>query len=260
MLLTAWGVGYKFSDPASADRERRASRLAGDRDRAAVPLDDRLDDREAQPAAAGRPPAARVIDLVEPLEHVRQVLGRDAAPRVDHRQLDAGPARAARRDRSCRRAGVWRSALATRLLERLIEADRIGRQLVGVRRRRARAASARPAPASRSCRCTTEREHPADVEHLRLERRHAVLVARQVEQVHHDALEPPRLAAHGVEIAPPGRRRRARRRASRACRGSRASSSAACAARARCRPASGAAAGRRSAARRCAPSARRPCG
>jgi hypothetical protein len=49
------------------------------------------------------------------------------------------------------------------------------------------------------------REYAPDVEHLHLERRHAVLVAREVQQVHHDPLEPPRFAAHRLEVAPPRR-------------------------------------------------------
>ena len=78
----------------------------------AVTFDDRLDDRQAQPAAAvaGGPAG---VHLVEPIEDVRQVIGGDAAALVGHRQTHgavAAPRRAA--PRCCRRgrgAGRWRT-------------------------------------------------------------------------------------------------------------------------------------------------------
>src|SRR5207253_8667321 len=82
-------------------REREGEREGGalahgalDRDLAAVRLDDRLDDVEAQP----EPRLARgagILDvphLVEAVEDLLQVLGRDSGPAVLHRdEQEAGP-------------------------------------------------------------------------------------------------------------------------------------------------------------------------
>jgi hypothetical protein len=54
------------------------------RDRPAVTLDDRLDDRQAEPAAAGR--LARGVGLVEAIEDQRQVLDRNPGSAVSDSQ------------------------------------------------------------------------------------------------------------------------------------------------------------------------------
>src|SRR5688572_4100957 len=66
--------------------ERRAAvRRVGGADRAAVPLDDRANDRQAEPAARGaRGRGPGLIHLVEAIEDVGQVLRRDAGPVVAH--------------------------------------------------------------------------------------------------------------------------------------------------------------------------------
>ena len=66
-------------------------------------------------AAAARSVGARFVHLVEPLEHVREVLRRDAAARVGHRQAHRVVDRPLARISTVPPAGVWRSALATRL-------------------------------------------------------------------------------------------------------------------------------------------------
>src|SRR5215213_11854229 len=54
------------------NHEGRPSRLAGDRDRAAMTLDDGLDDRQAE-AAAGQPRCPRRVHFVKPIEYVRKM-------------------------------------------------------------------------------------------------------------------------------------------------------------------------------------------
>src|SRR6059058_2721427 len=63
-------------------REEGSSRLARDGDRSAVPLDDGFGDGQAE-AAAIRSARAGGVDLVEPLEHVRQVRRRNADARIE---------------------------------------------------------------------------------------------------------------------------------------------------------------------------------
>ena len=89
-------------------------RVAG-RHRPAVALDDGADDRQAEAAARGRAGRrARGVGLVEAIEDVRQVLGRDARAGVAYR--DADLCRRPVQPRSSRRppSGVWRTALAAR--------------------------------------------------------------------------------------------------------------------------------------------------
>src|SRR4029453_13497125 len=94
---------------------------AADGYRAAVPLDDCLDDRQAEPAAARRIERARWIRLVEEIEYVRLLFGRDASPFVLDRQRDAT-------GRKCRHqldAGPpWRvpNRVSGEILQRLLEA------------------------------------------------------------------------------------------------------------------------------------------
>ena len=81
--------GLVHDGDRQAHDERRALALAGalGPHRAAVQLDQLLDDRQAQPqpaVAAGR----RGVGLAEPLEDVRQELGPDAHAGVDDGDLD----------------------------------------------------------------------------------------------------------------------------------------------------------------------------
>src|SRR5262245_42774571 len=83
------GTGQDRSG-SEIDRERRAAAdLAVDRQRAAMAVDDVLDDGEAQPGSAELTRAAGV-DAVEPLGQARQVLARDAVALVRDADGDKG--------------------------------------------------------------------------------------------------------------------------------------------------------------------------
>src|SRR4051812_23894901 len=63
------------------DEPRAALRAVLRADGAAVQLDEMFDDGEAEPRAAGVA-RTRLVDAIEPLEHARQIVFRDAGPFV----------------------------------------------------------------------------------------------------------------------------------------------------------------------------------
>ena len=100
--------------------------------------------------------------------------------------------------------GVCRSALATRLLDHLLQPAGIGQDLIGVGRDGRRD----PHPGGPRLALVAPDdvlEHALDGEDARFQRRGAVLVARQVEQVGDDPLEAAGLVADGLEVARAGR-------------------------------------------------------
>src|SRR5262249_60869942 len=80
--------------------EDRSSRLALDRDRSAVAFDNRLHDRQSEPAAACDA-FTRGVGLVEPIEDVRLVLGWNARTLVGNGDRDAAVSRPGG-ERDCR--------------------------------------------------------------------------------------------------------------------------------------------------------------
>ena len=168
---------------AITDLEDRAARPAVTDNVAAVPLDNRLDNRQPKPAAAGDA-GARRVRLVKAIEDVRQMLRRRCRGPLCHRQHDAlrSTGRAARRSRSsipaARSGSRWRrdsAAPARGGRDRRRRSPRPARSRVSIgtpaasqrapvpRARRARtAAQPTPAPSSASRRRLRAAPDPAD--------------------------------------------------------------------------------------------------
>src|SRR5436305_4629733 len=106
-------AGYR-----QAHRDARANAdFALDLERAPMPLDDVLDDREAK-AGSARAPASRRIDAVESFGQSRQVFAGDSRPVVGYR-YDDPPRRRACRDVDCGRRIV--AAIADGIAEEIVE-------------------------------------------------------------------------------------------------------------------------------------------
>src|SRR5690349_17066210 len=83
------GVRLRSARPAERELEvRAATDLAVDGDRPAMRLDDALGDREAE----ARAPALLLAPLPVSVEHVRELLGRDARALIDDAEHDAAVA------------------------------------------------------------------------------------------------------------------------------------------------------------------------
>ena len=177
--------------------------------RSAVPFDDRLDDGKTQ-AAAGEPDGAGLIDLVEAVEHQRQVFGRNARAGI----LDAQP-HAGRRARDAVTAtrppsGVWRTALATRFCSGLLEPPAIAAHALGARLDRRRHRDAALA-GDDAVAFGDPLEQPRHGHLDGLDRDAAAFEPRQVEQVADDGLQAQRLFGDDADVAFARAPRRGRR-------------------------------------------------
>ena len=170
------------------------------------------DDREPETGADG-PVGAVAIPEVEALERAAEIVGREARAVVDARRA----ARARRRSRPCRRAGVQRMRVLDEVRERLQRPTGVGD--------RPGAGSIDEASSSTpyACACGLVAAPPPRARPRRGRRRQrdverAAAQAREVEEIADQALEPLRLPLDHLAGPLGGRRRR--RRAPRRGRGS----------------------------------------
>src|SRR3954468_2023890 len=118
LVLTGGGVWLAYRED---DFEDGTAVVAG-RDGAAVALDDRLDDRQAEAAAGGCP--SRCVGLVEAVENQGQVFGRNAGSGVADDEVHTISCRVGgHRDRAIIRSVAER--VGDEVLQRLLEALRI---------------------------------------------------------------------------------------------------------------------------------------
>ena len=158
------------------------------------------DDREPEPAARRHAGAgARGVGLVEPIEDVRQVLGRNARAGIGHRDADAIAVRLGeQRDPAAVRRvpdGVGRH-----VLQRLLEPVGVPPDVRRARRRRRvqrdpPIAEHRPVPVGDAA------EQIVGQHFLLVERAAASFEARQIQQLPDDRFELVRLLVRDVEVA-----------------------------------------------------------
>ena len=158
-------------------------------------------DRPRPDSAAPR--VARGVDAVEAVEHVRQVLGRDARPAVldDQHDLGAGRRRPQRDAAAARRVA---HGVGDQVLQHLLEPPLVAKHGFGARadvpfERDAALVERALVPGERALEQAGERDR------LALERSTAAVETGEVEEVADDGLEAQRLLGDDAEIAGAGR-------------------------------------------------------
>src|SRR5690606_14078715 len=159
------------------------------------PVDDGLDNRQAQAAARRNlGPGAGLVDLVEPIEHARQLIFGDARAGVFDGDHDPG---AVAIDRDVDAAAGRRVAdgVGDEILQRLLDSGAIApdRRYVGGGSRGKRDA---PLFDDALVALAYALEQRLDGDALVAERRAPSLESGQIEQVTHNLLEPFRLVGH----------------------------------------------------------------